>query len=195
MLGVAAQVDERARLYLAVDVGVVAHRAVLLAVFALELHGGALRDGDHPEVQHQRNDRDDQRPEEVGPHEAAEAHAAREHGDDLGLVGHLRGEEDHGDEGEQAAELVDEEGYEVEVVVEDDGLDRRLQLREVVDLLHIVEDHHHHDDHRDGEKVGFQEFSDDVSVQYLESRPANAHNSPRVTVFCSVLRPLPPSRV
>ena len=46
-----------------------------------------------------------------------------------GLIGHLRGEEDAGDEGEQSAELVDEEGDEVEVVLQEDGLHRGVRWR------------------------------------------------------------------
>ena len=172
---VAADVGERPRLDLPVDVAV--ELGVLLAfyVLRLEIDDVPLRNRYQPEVQRQRKAADDQRPEEIGPHQAAERHAAREHGDDLGLVGHLRGEEDAGDEGEQAAELVDEVGDEVEVVVEDDRFQGCVQLREVVDLLHVVEDHHDHDDHGDGEEIGRQELAQYVTVQNLEPRKTHFH--------------------
>ena len=139
---------------------------VLLAfyVLRLEIDDMPLRNRYQPEVQRQRKAADDQRPEEIGPHQAAERHAARKHRHDFGLVGHLRGKEDAGDEGEQTAELVDEEGDEVQVVVEDDVPQRGVQLREVVDLLHIVEQHHDDDDHRDGEEVGRKELAEYVAV-------------------------------
>ena len=163
-VAVAADVGERARFDLPVDMAV--ELAVLLAfdVLRFEIDDMALRNGDQPEVERQRKAADDQRAEEVGPHQAAERHAAREHRHDLGLVGHLRGEEDAGDEGEQTAELVDEEGNEVQVIVEDDVPERGVQLREVVDLLYIVEQHHDDDDHRDGEEVGRKELAEYVAV-------------------------------
>ena len=139
---------------------------VLLAfyVLRLEIDDMPLRNRYQPEVQRQRKAADDQRPEEIGPHQAAERHAAREHGDDLGLVGHLRGEEDAGDEGEQSAELVDEERDEIQVVVEYHLVERGVQFREVVDLLHVVEQYDHDDNHRDGEEVGREEFPQYVAV-------------------------------
>lgn len=161
---VAADVGERPRLDLPVDVAV--ELGVLLAfyVLRLEIDDVPLRNGYQPEVQRQREAADDQRPEEIGPHQAAERHAAREHGDDLCLVGHLRGEEDAGDEGEQSAELVDEERDEIQVVVEYHLVERGVQFREVVDLLHVVEQYDHDDNHRDGEEVGREEFPQYVAV-------------------------------
>lgn len=133
--------------------------------------------GDEPEVESQRERSDDERAEEVGPHQPAERHAARQHGDDLGLIGHLRGEEDTGDEGEQTAELIDEEGDEVEVIGEQHLLERRVRLGEVVDLLHVVEDDDDDDDHRDGEEVGREELAEYVAIQNLESGPIAFHLS------------------
>ena len=74
---VAADVGEDARLDLAVDVSVVF--GVLLAFDVLLLEGDdvPLRNGDQPEVERQRHRGDGQRPEEVGPHQPAERHAAR----------------------------------------------------------------------------------------------------------------------
>ena len=51
---------------------------------------------------------DDGRSDEVGAHQATEADAASQRGDDLRLVGQLRGEEDDGNEGEKRAENADE---------------------------------------------------------------------------------------
>lgn len=70
---------------------------------------------------------------------------------------------------EQSAELVDEERDEIQVIVENDRLERRFRFRKVVDLLHVVEDHHDHDDHRDSEEVGAQELAEDIPVEDLES--------------------------
>ena len=196
---VAADVGERPRLDLPVDVAV--ELGVLLAfyVLRLEIDDVPLRNGYQPEVQRQRKAADDQRPEEIGPHQAAERHAAREHGDDLGLVGHFRSEENDGDEGEQSAELVDEEWNEIQVIVEDDRLERRFRLRKVVDLLHVVEDHHDHDDHRDSEEVGAQELAEDIPVEDLESgeaemRELSFHRGSSVTACGRVWRPSAPSK-
>ena len=80
------------------------------------------------------------------------------------MSAHFRGEENDGDEGEQSAELVDEERDEIQVIVENDRLERRFRFRKVVDLLHVVEQYDHDDNHRDGEEVGREEFPQYVAV-------------------------------
>ena len=160
-----------------VDRRVLAHP--LLDVFHLEGDLRTLRHGDHPQVERERQRCDQQRADEIGPHQPPERHAARQHRHDLGLVGHFRGKEDTGDEGEQSAELVDEEGDEIEVVVEDDGLHGRLHLGEVVEFLDIVEEHHHHDNHGDGEEVRPDELPDDVPVEDFNAGP-NLHSKSSV---------------
>ena len=43
-------------------------------------------------------------------------------------------------------------------------VERGVQFREVVDLLHVVEQYDHDDNHRDGEEVGREEFPQYVAV-------------------------------
>ena len=97
-----------------------------------------------------------------------DARARGEHGDDLGVVGQLGGEEDHRDEYEQRAEEVGEVGDEVEVVVKDDRLPRGIVGHELVDVLVVVEHHGDGDDQRYGKEIMAQELRDDVPVQTTE---------------------------
>ncbi len=53
---------------------------------------------------------------------------------------------------------------EVQVVVEYHLVERGVQFREVVDLLHVVEQYDHDDNHRDGEEVGRKELAEYVAV-------------------------------
>ena len=96
--------------------------------------------------------------------------------------------------------LIDEERDEIQVIVENDRLERRFRFRKVVDLLHVVEDHHDHDDHRDSEEVGAQELAEDIPVEDLESgeaemRELSFHRGSSVTACGRVWRPSAPSRV
>ena len=161
---VAADVGERPRLDLPVDVAV--ELGVLLAfyVLRLEIDDVPLRNGYQPEVQRQRKAADDQRPEEIGPHQAAERHAAREHGDDLGLVGHFRGEEDTGDEGNpdnaQSGEPEDDKAK-VTTLTEDD-VDRIVQKR-------LARARKKWDkDHTEAERL--KKMTDDEKKQYEEDK-------------------------
>ena len=199
-LGVVADIGERTGFDLTVDIFIVLETRLARDVLVLESHAAALRHRNQPEVQPQRERSDDERPQEIGPHQPPETHAARKHSHDLGLIGHFRGEENDGDEGEQSAELVDEERDEIQVIVENDRLERRFRFRKVVDLLHVVEDHHDHDDHRDSEEVGAQELAEDIPVEDLESgeaemRELSFHRGSSVTACGRVWRPSAPSRV
>ena len=114
--------------------------------------------------------------EKIGPQETVEAHTAGQNRDDLGLVGHLRREENHSDKGEQPAELVDEKGYEIEVIGKGYLRQRRLQLDEIVDFFRSVENHDDHDNQRNGENVSPEELTHDVAIEDFNSGKLDFHN-------------------
>ena len=82
----------------------------------------------------------------------------------------MRCEEDHRNKGEQGTKLTYELRDEVHVVVPDDCLPWRFELREVIDLLHIVEHNKDDDHHQDAEDVGAQELTQDISIEGAEAR-------------------------
>ena len=140
-------------------------------ILLLEGNAVALRDRYHPQTQYQRYARDDRCGDKVWPHKSLETHTSREHSHNLGLVCQLRGEEYAGDKGEERTKLVYEEGDKVQVVVEEYLLEGCVSGCEVVNLLHIVENHHHNDNHHYGEDVGAEELTNDVAVEDLQPRP------------------------
>ena len=71
-------------------------------------------------------------------------------------------------------ELVDKVGDKVQIVVEEDGRQRRVHLCEVINLLHIVEDDHHHDNHGNSHDIVAEELAHDVAVEDSEPRPPTA---------------------
>ena len=93
------------------------------------------------------------------------------YGGDFGAPGHLRGEIDYGNEGEKAAEEVDEIGDEVDIVAEDDALQGCFHLDEVVNLLHSIKHHHDDDNQRNGKEKRAEELASDVAINQLKSRP------------------------
>ena len=162
-------IDELAGRYLIVYVPEV-EVVVALDVFRLEFHAGGVRAGYHIEVQPQREQGYQHGGRHVRHHHAAIAHPSGQYGDDLGVRGHPRSEENHRDEHEQRREHVDEIGYEVQVVVEDDGIERRLVLHEVVDLLRDVEDYDYAYDEQQGHEEGQDELLRyiDIELLYIE---------------------------
>ena len=167
----ASQIEECTRLDLTIDVAVVLVVLSSRNILLLEGDTGALRNRYHPQTQRQRHNGDDRSADKVWPHKSAEAHSTRQHRHNLGLVGEFRGEEYAGYEGEQSTKLIDEEGDKIEVIVLDNALEWRFGCGEAINLLDIVEDDHHHDNHSNGEYVGSEELTDDVAVENLESRP------------------------
>ena len=86
--------------------------------------------------------------------------------------------------------------YQTEIVA---MLSGGMSFRKVVDLLHVVEDHHDHDDHRDSEEVGAQELAEDIPVEDLEygeaeMRELSFHRGSSVTACGRVWRPSAPSK-
>ena len=46
-----------------------------------------------------------------------------------------------------------------------------MRLSEVIHTLGVVEHHQNHRNHSDGEEVGSEELTEDITVQNLQSRP------------------------
>ena len=87
-----------------------------------------------------------------------EADAAGEDGYDLRVSRHLGRKEDDRNEHEQRAEHVYKVRNEVQIVVEDDSLERSLLRHEVIDLLTDVEDDDNADDKQQRHKEGSHEL-------------------------------------
>ena len=105
------------------------------------------------EIEIQGHDGDERGGEYVRDHHPVEADSAGKDRNDLSVSRHLRREEYDRDEHEQRAEHVHEVRHEVDVIVEDDGLQRRFLAHEIVDLLADVED----DDDADDQDQGHEE--------------------------------------
>ena len=133
-----------------------------LDVLLLEFDSRLVGVGYDEEVEVQGHDSDKGGGEQVRNHHPVETDSAGEYGHDLRVRGHLRGEEDDRDEHEQRAEHVHEVWYEVDVVVEYDGLQRRFLADEVIDLLADVEYDDNADDQNQRHKEGAYEFPDYV---------------------------------
>ena len=93
---------------------------VLIGIFEVHTHHVAV--GDDVSTQIEIEDGDEGCREHVRTEQALEADTSRQHGNDLGIAGQLRGKEDDGDEDEQGREEVGEVGHEIGIVVEDDSL-------------------------------------------------------------------------
>ena len=96
------------------------------------------------------------------------AHAGGVHGDDLGVAGQFGGEEDDGDEDEQAAEHVHVVGDEGEVVFENDLLQGDLVLKEIIHFLCEVKDHRNRKNEHNREKECAQKFLYYVPIKTLQ---------------------------
>ena len=127
--------------------------------------------GDDIGTQIEVDQRNQSRREKIGTHESLEAHASRQHGDDFGVAGQLRGEEDDGDKHEQRREQVGEVGHEVGVIVEDNSLQRSAISSELRQVLVDVEDDGDGDDEDDGVDVGADELGDDIPVEARQESP------------------------
>ena len=79
---------------------------------------------------------------------------------DFRVGGHLRREEYDRNEHEQRTEHVHEVWDEVDIIVEDDRLQRRLLAHEIVDLLADVEDDDDADDQDQSHEEGTDELPD-----------------------------------
>ena len=114
------------------------------------------------EIEIQGHDGDERGGEYVRDHHPVEADSAGKDRNDLSVSRHLRREENDRDEHEQRAEHVHEVGHEVDVIVEDYGLQRRFLAHEIVDLLADVEDDDDADDQDQGHEERAYELSDYV---------------------------------
>ena len=115
-------------------------------------------------IQHKGNRGNDGCRNGIGYHQPPETHAGGQHGNDFGMVGQLRCEEDNRNEGEQRTEQIRIIGNEVQVVIENDGLQRHIGTEEFVDFLIDVEHDSNGNDQQNRKHVGPEELLDDVSV-------------------------------
>ena len=114
------------------------------------------------EIEIQGHDGDERCGEYVRDHHPVKADSAGEDRHNLRIRRHLRREEYDRYEHEQRAEHVHEVWHEVDVIVEDDSLQRGFLAHEVVDLLADVEDDDDADDQDQGHKERAYELSDYV---------------------------------
>ena len=84
--------------------------------------------------------------------------------DYLGICCHLGREEDHRDEHEQRTEHVHEVGYEIDIVVKDDGLERSFLRHEIINLLADIEDDDDADDKKQRHEEGADELLRNINV-------------------------------
>ena len=113
-----------------------------------------------------------------------ETDSAGEDRHDLRVGGHLRRKEDDRNEHEQRTEHVHEVWDEVDVIVEDDGLQRRLLAHEIVDLLADVEDDHDADDQDQSHEESADELPDYVYVKFPWSE-IELHLSKVLSLSCA----------
>ena len=160
-------------------------------VLLLEFDSRLVGVGYDEQVEIQGHDGDQSRGEYVRDHHPVEADSAGEDGDDLGIRGHLGREEDHRDEHEQRTEHVHEVRHEVDIIVEDDGLQRRFLAYEIVDLLADVEDDDDADDQNQRHEEGAYEFPDYVQVK-LSWSEVELHLSKVLSLSCARSHPSMP---
>jgi cyclophilin family peptidyl-prolyl cis-trans isomerase len=91
-------------------------------VILLKLDPGGVGRGDQVTPEDKSEDRYYQGRCHVGLHKPFKTDAVREDGDDFGVVGHLRGKENYGQEDEEGAKQVGIIGDEIEVIIKDDSL-------------------------------------------------------------------------
>lgn len=101
-------------------------------------------------------------PRKVRPSEAPETHACGQHGYDFGVACEFGGEEYDRDECEERRELVGEIRQEVDEIIANRCLERRFEksVKFLVDIKH----HGNGQDENDGENVGAEKLTDDISV-------------------------------
>ncbi len=144
--------------------------ASLLDVGLLEFEPHGVRVRDHVQVQSEREARNYRSGSHIRHKHAPVADAARQDRDNLGIGSLTRSVEHHRNEHEQRAEHVYEIRNEVQVVVHDDLLQRRLVLHEIVYLLGNVEYDHDSDYQDKGYEEGEYEALEYVPVQFLGAK-------------------------
>ena len=95
------------------------------------------------------------------------ADAGGENRNDFRIGSQSGGEQNYRNEYEQRAEHIDEIRYEVQVVVEDYGIQRGFILHEIVNLLRNVEDDDYADDQNQRHEEGKHEPLEYVPVEFL----------------------------
>jgi hypothetical protein len=118
-------------------------------------------------VKYQRGKREDKRGNKIRTHDAVKARSAAENGNELGLLGHFRGEKNNGDEYKQRAGVVAVIGNEHQVI----GYDLRqgnVIGGEGGELILDVEYDKDHEDERDRKHERGEELPDDIPVEDLD---------------------------
>ena len=134
-------------------------------VFIFELYALHISPGDDVRAKSVVEQCDDGCRNHVRTHNASETGASRYHGDDFGVFGKFRGEEDDGNEDKQLAEQIGVERDEVQVVVKQNFFHRGIVLQELVDVLIEVKHDSNADNQHNGEEICAEELSDDVTVE------------------------------
>ena len=112
----------------------------MLDISRLKLNPRHIRPGDDPKAQREGQKSDQGRGDYVRSHHSPIAHTAGQDRDDLAVSSHPGCEKYDCDEHEQRAEHVHEVRHPIDVVIQNDRLQRSLVLNEMVDLLAYVED-------------------------------------------------------
>ena len=79
---------------------------------------------------------------------------------------HLRGEENHRDEGEQIYEQINKIRYKRDVKMKHHLIKRGMVFDEAVDVFRHVEHYHHDNKQTDGKEKRANEFSKDIPVYF-----------------------------
>ena len=96
-----------------------------------------------------------------------ETDSAGQYTDYLRIRRHPRGKENDRNEYEQRTEHIHEIRYEVQIIIEDNGLYRCLSGHEIVHLLADVEDYHDSDNEQNRDKEGKHELLYYVEIKFL----------------------------
>ena len=100
----------------------------------------------------------------VRPQQTLKGDTRREHGNDLRVTRQLCSEEDDGNEDEERTEEVGKIRNEVRVIVEDNGAQRCVILREFCEVLIDIEDDRDRDNQRNREEISPYKLLDDIPV-------------------------------
>ena len=142
----------------------------LLDILILKLQSRLVGFGYDEKIETEREKGDQRGGEYVRDHHPVEADSAGENRNYLCISRHLRSEEDYRNEHEQRTEHVHEVRHKVDVIVEDDSLERCFLAHKVVNLLTVLED----DDDADDEQQRYEEcryeFLDDIYIKSFWSK-------------------------
>ena len=142
-------------------------RIPLLDILFFEYMPVMVGPGYDPEIQSKGESRDKEGSCDVWPHHAVETDTAGKNRYYLRISRHSRREEDDRDEHEQRTEHVDEVRYEIEIIIEDDGMQRGLLRYEIINLLADVKNDDDADYQQEGDDERPHESLENIPVYLL----------------------------